>query len=158
MESGAQVSFVESIVELILIFLELYDITFQKIAFAGINPHAGEGGYMGREEIDIVLPAMEELKAQGINALGPFPADTLFIEKIRTQYDGIVSMYHDQGHIPFKMLAFDRGVNSTLGLPIIRTSVDHGTAFDIAWKGIADTGSLKEAIKLATRKVLYKRK
>ena len=128
-----------------------------KIALAGINPHAGEGGYMGREEIDTVIPAMEELKEIGIATEGPFPADTLFIENIRTQYDGIVSMYHDQGHIPFKMLAFDRGVNSTMGLPIIRTSVDHGTAFNIAWQDKADIGSLKAAILLATKRAKFKK-
>lgn len=132
-------------------------ITNPRIALAGVNPHAGEGGYMGREEIDTVIPAMEELKALGIDTEGPFPADTLFIENIRTQYDGIVSMYHDQGHIPFKMLAFDRGVNSTMGLPIIRTSVDHGTAFNIAWQGKADIGSLKAAIHLATKRAKFKK-
>ena len=127
-----------------------------RIAIAGVNPHAGEGGYMGREEIDTVIPAMVALRKEGINTEGPFPADTLFIENIRTQYDGIVSMYHDQGHIPFKMLAFDRGVNSTMGLPIVRTSVDHGTAFNIAWQGKADIGSLKAAIKLASQRATYR--
>jgi len=120
-----------------------------RIAVAGINPHAGENGYMGREDEDVVKPAMSMLKEQGIGVDGPFPSDTLFIESIRTQYDGILAMYHDQGHIPFKMLAFDRGVNSTLGLPIIRTSVDHGTAFNIAWQGKADLGSLKAALRTA---------
>ena len=128
-----------------------------QIALAGVNPHAGEGGYMGTEEIEMVIPAMQEAQKLGVDVHGPFPADTLFIESIRTKYDGIVSMYHDQGHIPFKMLAFDRGVNSTLGLPIIRTSVDHGTAFDIAWKGIADTGSLKAALITAHKRVLKKK-
>lgn len=128
-----------------------------QIAIAGVNPHAGEGGYMGTEEIDMVIPAMEDAKKFDVSVHGPFPADTLFIESIRTKYDGIVSMYHDQGHIPFKMLAFDRGVNSTLGLPIIRTSVDHGTAFDIAWQGIADTGSLKAALITANNRVELKK-
>ena len=127
------------------------------IAIAGVNPHAGEGGYMGKEEIDLVIPAMDELKKEGFRLEGPFPADTLFVESIRTRFDGIVSMYHDQGHIPFKMLAFDRGVNSTLGLPIIRTSVDHGTAFDIAWQGKADVGSLKQAIKVAVKRARLKK-
>ena len=112
---------------------------------------------MGREEIDTVIPAMKLAEQKGISLEGPFPADTLFIESIRTRFDGIVCMYHDQGHIPFKMLAFDRGVNSTLGLPIIRTSVDHGTAFDIAWQGKADTGSLLAAIKTAVNRVIKKR-
>ena len=128
-----------------------------QIAIAGVNPHAGEAGYMGSEEIDLVIPAMNEAKEQGVAVHGPFPADTLFIESIRTKYDGIVAMYHDQGHIPFKMLAFDRGVNSTLGLPIIRTSVDHGTAFNIAWQGIADTGSLKAALITAHKRVELKK-
>jgi len=120
-----------------------------RIAVAGINPHAGENGYMGIEDEQVVKPAMALLGEQGVDVDGPFPSDTLFIESIRTQYDGILAMYHDQGHIPFKMLAFDRGVNSTLGLPIIRTSVDHGTAFNIAWQGKADLGSLKAALRTA---------
>jgi len=120
-----------------------------KLAAAAINPHAGENGYMGTRDEEVVKPALEKLRADGMSIDGPFPPDTLFIESTRSRYDGILSMYHDQGHIPFKMLAFDRGVNSTLGLPIIRTSVDHGTAFEIAWQGIADTGSLYAAIKLA---------
>lgn len=132
-------------------------VTKPKIAVAGVNPHAGEGGYMGQEEIETVIPAMKEAEKLSINVEGPFPADTLFIENIRTQFDGIVCMYHDQGHIPFKMLAFDRGVNSTLGLPIIRTSVDHGTAFNIAWQGKADTGSLSAAIKTAVNRARKKR-
>ncbi len=119
------------------------------IAAAAINPHAGEQGYMGEEDEKIVKPALEVLRKEGMKIDGPFPPDTLFIPRIRDKYDGILSMYHDQGHIPFKMIAFDRGVNSTLGLPVIRTSVDHGTAFEIAWQGKAHTGSLKEAIRLA---------
>ena len=120
-----------------------------RIAIAGINPHAGENGFMGREDENVVKPAIKILKSQGIDVYGPFPSDTLFIESIRTKYDGILAMYHDQGHIPFKMLAFDKGVNSTLGLPIIRTSVDHGTAFNIAWQGGADLGSLEAALRTA---------
>ncbi len=128
-----------------------------KIAIAGFNPHAGEGGFMGREEIEIIIPAMKKAQEKGVQVFGPFPADTLFIENCRRQYDGIVAMYHDQGHIPFKMVAFDRGVNSTLGLPIIRTSVDHGTAFDIAWQGVADLGSLEAALMTAYRRVIAKK-
>ena len=124
-------------------------VTEPKIAMAAINPHAGENGFMGTEEIETVEPAIEELLKNNVQITGPFPPDTLFIEAIRTQYDGIISMYHDQGHIPFKMLAFESGVNSTLGLPIIRTSCDHGTAFEIAWQNQADTGSLFAAVKLA---------
>ena len=119
------------------------------LAAAAINPHAGENGYMGSEDEEVVKPALQSLRGRGINIEGPFPPDTLFIESIRTRFDGILSMYHDQGHIPFKMMAFDRGVNSTPGLPVIRTSVDHGTAFEIAWRGIADTGSLEAALSLA---------
>jgi len=124
-------------------------IKHPKLAAAAINPHAGENGYMGTRDEEVVKPALESLRSGGMSIDGPFPPDTLFIENTRRAYDGILSMYHDQGHIPFKMLAFDRGVNSTLGLPIIRTSVDHGTAFEIAWQGVADTGSLFAAIKLA---------
>lgn len=123
-----------------------------KLAVAALNPHAGEDGHMGDEERLIIEPALEMLRESGFSIDGPFPPDTLFIEAIRSKYDGILSMYHDQGHIPFKMLAFDRGVNSTLGLPIIRTSVDHGTAFEIAWKDEANPGSLREAIKVAIRR------
>ena len=123
-----------------------------KLAAAAINPHAGENGYMGVEDENTVKPALEKLRSEGMDVDGPFPPDTLFIEETRERYDGILSMYHDQGHIPFKMLAFDRGVNSTLGLPIIRTSVDHGTAFEIAWQGRADTGSLYAAITLAVKR------
>ncbi len=119
------------------------------IAIAALNPHAGESGHMGSEEECVIIPTIEELRAAGFRIDGPLPPDTLFIQKTLDRYDGVVSMYHDQGHIPFKMLAFDRGVNTTLGLPIIRTSVDHGTAFDIAWKGVADTGSLFAAVNLA---------
>jgi 4-hydroxythreonine-4-phosphate dehydrogenase len=124
-------------------------VSAPKLAAAAINPHAGELGYMGREDEDTVKPALAKLREAGVNIDGPFPPDTLFIKKIRDRYDGLLSMYHDQGHIPFKMLAFDKGVNSTLGLPVIRTSPDHGTAFEIAWKGSADTGSMFAAVKLA---------
>ena len=126
------------------------------IAMAALNPHAGEDGLMGSEEKDVIIPVIEKLKKKGLDIEGPFPPDTLFISQIRNRFDGIVSMYHDQGHIPFKMLAFDKGVNSTLGLPVIRTSVDHGTAFEIAWKGIADTGSLFEAVKIAAKRASSK--
>ncbi|MEA4862596.1 MAG: 4-hydroxythreonine-4-phosphate dehydrogenase PdxA [Victivallaceae bacterium] len=129
-----------------------------RLAAAAINPHAGENGLMGREDEDAVKPALEKLRSQGMNIAGPFPPDTLFIESIRTKFDGIVSMYHDQGHIPFKMLAFDRGVNSTLGLPIIRTSVDHGTAFEIAYKGTADLGSLTAAVELAVKRAEFRKR
>ena len=123
-----------------------------RIAVAAINPHAGENGFMGDEDEKTVKPVMAELRGEGFDLTGPFPPDTLFIAKTLAKFDGIVSMYHDQGHIPFKMLAFDRGVNSTLGLPIIRTSPDHGTAFEIAGTGRADTGSFFAAIELAYKR------
>ncbi|MFQ5739431.1 MAG: 4-hydroxythreonine-4-phosphate dehydrogenase PdxA [Acidobacteriota bacterium] len=123
-----------------------------RISVCGLNPHAGENGLFGnREEEEIILPAIEEARRQGLEVAGPLPPDTAFVAEKRKGIDGIICMYHDQGHIPFKMLAFDRGVNVTLGLPVIRTSVDHGTAFDIAWKGRAIPVSLIQAILCAVR-------
>ena len=127
-------------------------ISEPKLAIAAINPHAGENGNMGTEDELVTKPAAAHLRRAGIDVEGPFPPDTLFLKSMLDRFDGIVSMYHDQGHIPFKMLAFDRGVNSTLGLPIIRTSVDHGTAFEIAGKGVADTGSLAAAFRIALKR------
>ncbi len=127
----------------------LEGIPHPHLACAAINPHAGENGFMGSEDETVVKPVLAELNAAGLDISGPFPPDTLFIESVRRQFDGILSMYHDQGHIPFKMLAFNSGVNSTLGLPIIRTSVDHGTAFEIAYQGKADLGSMIAAVNLA---------
>ena len=124
-------------------------IEHPKLAAAAINPHAGENGCMGLEDERETKPALTALRESGIDIEGPFPPDTLFVESIRNRYDGLVTMYHDQGHIPFKMLAFDSGVNSTLGLPVIRTSPDHGTAFDIAWRGKANPGSMSAAVELA---------
>lgn len=123
-----------------------------RIAVAGLNPHAGEHGLFGREEIEEICPAVEWAKSQGMPVDGPFPPDTLFYLAVRKQrYDAIVCMYHDQGHIPLKLLDFEGGVNVALGLPIIRTSVDHGTAFDIAGKGVAGAGSFEKALELAVR-------
>ena len=120
------------------------------IGVCGLNPHAGEHGLFGRhEEEEFVAPAVQRARRKGINAVGPLVPDAVFTGGQRKKYDAIVTLYHDQGHIPFKMLAFDTGVNVTLGLPIIRTSVDHGTAFDIAWQGLADPTSLCSAIKVA---------
>jgi len=126
-----------------------FGIERPRIAVAGLNPHAGEEGQFGDEERRIIEPAMQMARAGGIDVEGPFPADTLFTSHRRVRYDGIVAMYHDQGLIPVKMLAFDRAVNITLGLPLIRTSVDHGTAFDIAGTSQADSGSMREAIRMA---------
>lgn len=120
-----------------------------EIAVCGLNPHAGEGGHMGHEEIDIVTPAILKAQAEGIQCSGPHPSDTLFVERFRKEYGVLLALYHDQGGIPFKMLAFDHGVNHTLGLPIVRTSVDHGTAWDIAWKGEASEESLIAAMVMA---------
>ncbi len=124
-----------------------------RIGVCGLNPHAGEAGRFGDEEKRIIRPAILMATEAGINVEGPFPADTLFIESNRRRYDCIVAMYHDQGLIPVKMLAFNEAVNLTLGLPIIRTSPDHGTAFDIAHRNRADAGSMAAAIKLAVELV-----
>ena len=127
----------------------LFGIKKPKIGVAALNPHAGEHGLFGNEETRVILPAARAARAQGILASDPLPADTLFGKASQGQYDGVVAMYHDQGLIPLKLMAFGTCVNVTVGLPIIRTSVDHGTAFDIVGKGIADAGSLLEAVKLA---------
>jgi 4-hydroxythreonine-4-phosphate dehydrogenase len=122
-----------------------------RIAVAGLNPHAGEGGAMGREEIEVIIPVLDALRSRGLDLIGPLPADTMFHERARARYDVAVCMYHDQALIPLKTLAFDDGVNVTLGLPFVRTSPDHGTAFDIAGKGVARPDSLIAALALADR-------
>ncbi len=122
-----------------------------RIAVCGLNPHASENGQFGDEESRVITPAIEMARHHGIDAQGPFPADSLFNQAINGKYDLVVAMYHDQGLIPVKMLAFDEAVNMTLGLPIIRTSPDHGTAFDIAGKNVANPGSMKAAIRLAAK-------
>jgi 4-hydroxythreonine-4-phosphate dehydrogenase len=128
-----------------------FGIARPRLAIAGLNPHAGEDGAMGAEDIAIVRPAVERLKAEGIAARGPLPADTMFHAAARASYDAALCMYHDQALIPIKTLAFDHAVNVTLGLPFVRTSPDHGTAFDIAGSGRADPASLIAAIRLAAR-------
>ncbi|MFQ5881852.1 MAG: 4-hydroxythreonine-4-phosphate dehydrogenase PdxA [Candidatus Methylomirabilales bacterium] len=128
-----------------------------RIAVAGLNPHAGEHGLFGREELEEIAPAVAAARADGIDAAGPLPADTVFYRASRGEFDFVVAMYHDQGHIPVKLCGFDRGINVTVGLPIIRTSVDHGTAFDIAGKGTADPRSLLEAIRWAIRMAQHRR-
>lgn len=128
-----------------------FGVEHPRIAVAGLNPHAGEEGRFGDEETRVIEPALVMARNAGIEVEGPLPADTLFVPEIADQYDGIVAMYHDQGLIPVKLRAFHSSVNLTLGLPIIRTSVDHGTAFDIAGKNQAHPGSMKEAIRLACR-------
>ncbi|MEQ1873896.1 MAG: 4-hydroxythreonine-4-phosphate dehydrogenase PdxA [Ilumatobacteraceae bacterium] len=123
-----------------------------RIAVCGLNPHAGEHGLFGNEDIEHIAPAIQAAVAEGIDATGPHPADTVFHQAVhRQRYDAIVCMYHDQGHAPMKLLAFDSAVNVTLGLPIVRTSVDHGTAFDIAWTGQAFTKSLQHAVDYARK-------
>ena len=122
-----------------------------RIAVAGLNPHSGEAGLFGTEEIDEIIPAINEAIANGLNVDGPVPPDTVYLKAVQKKYDIVVAMYHDQGHIPMKLLAFDSGVNVTLGLPIIRTSVDHGTAFDIAGRGIANSESMCCALNLGKR-------
>lgn len=122
-----------------------------RIAVAGLNPHAGEGGAMGRDEIEMIIPVLEQLRSEGLDISGPMSADTMFHARARAAYDVAICMYHDQALIPIKTLDFDRGVNVTLGLPFIRTSPDHGTAFDIAGRGIAKPTSLIEALKMAER-------
>jgi len=121
------------------------------VAVAGLNPHAGEAGLFGLEDKEIIQPAVDEAKNEGLLVDGPFPADTIFYHAINGKFDAVVAMYHDQGLIPVKLLHFSDSVNITLGLPIIRTSVDHGTAYDIAGKGVADPSSLIAAIRMAAR-------
>jgi 4-hydroxythreonine-4-phosphate dehydrogenase len=132
-------------------------ITRPRIAVAGLNPHAGEGGLFGREEIEIITPAVEQARAAGLDVTGPLPPDTIFWRARNGEFDGVVAMYHDQGHIPMKLLGFDEGVNVSIGLPIIRTSVDHGTAFDIAGRGVAGHASMVEALRVAAQMALARR-
>ena len=123
-----------------------------RIAVCGLNPHAGENGLLGREDVEIIAPVIAAERARGVDVSGPVPADTVFYQAIRKdRFDAIVCMYHDQGHAPMKLIGFESAVNVTIGLPIVRTSVDHGTAFDIAWQGKAFTGSLEAALALAWR-------
>ncbi|GLQ07570.1 4-hydroxythreonine-4-phosphate dehydrogenase PdxA [Sneathiella chinensis] len=127
-----------------------FGIAAPRLVVAGLNPHAGEDGSIGREEQDMIIPLVRKLKAEGLGVTGPFPADSLFHPAARAQYDAAICMYHDQALIPIKTIDFENGVNVTLGLPIIRTSPDHGTADDIAGKGIANPASLIAAIRMAT--------
>ena len=128
-----------------------FGLTAPRLAVAGLNPHAGEQGALGSEETTLVQPAIDALRAEGIDVSGPWPPDTMFTASARARYDVAICMYHDQALIPLKTLDMDHGVNVTLGLPIVRTSPDHGTAFDIAGKGVADPTSLVAAIELAAQ-------
>jgi 4-hydroxythreonine-4-phosphate dehydrogenase len=138
-----------AVIRLVAAEMPRFGIAAPRIGVAGLNPHAGEDGLLGREEQETLAPAVAACRATGIDVAGPFPADTLFVRAARGEFDVVVAAYHDQGLVPVKLLAFGRAVNVTLGLPIIRTSVDHGTAFDIARRGTADPSSLVEAIVLA---------
>ncbi|EOF4703145.1 MAG: D-threonate 4-phosphate dehydrogenase [Klebsiella huaxiensis] len=140
---------VETVIGIADSFLRRVGFSNPRIAVAGVNPHAGENGLFGDEEIRIVGPAVEAMKAKGLNVTGPCPPDTVFMQCHEGQFDMVVAMYHDQGHIPLKLLGFYDGVNITAGLPFIRTSADHGTAFDIAWTGKAKSDSMATSIELA---------
>ncbi len=142
---------VEGTIDLAARELPRFGIHSPRLALAGLNPHAGEHGVIGREDDEVLAPAVGALRSRGVLVEGPFPADTIFVRAMRGEFDAVIACYHDQGLIPIKLVAFGKAVNVTLGLPIVRTSVDHGTAFDIAGKGIADPSSMIEAIKLAAR-------
>jgi 4-hydroxythreonine-4-phosphate dehydrogenase len=133
--------------------LPRFGLDAPRLALAGLNPHAGEDGLLGDEEARVLRPAVEAAQARGVRIEGPFPGDTVFVRAVRGSFDAVIACYHDQGLIPVKLLAFGEAVNVTLGLPIIRTSVDHGTAFDIAGKNVADPASLVAAVLLAARLV-----
>jgi 4-hydroxythreonine-4-phosphate dehydrogenase len=140
-----------AVIELTARAMPAFGYAAPRLAVAGLNPHAGEDGLLGREDEDVIRPVVALAKAHGIDIAGPLPADTLFVRAAKGEFDVVVAAYHDQGLIPVKLLAFGHAVNVTLGLPIVRTSVDHGTAFDIARRNRADEGSMVEAILLAAR-------
>jgi 4-hydroxythreonine-4-phosphate dehydrogenase len=142
---------VERIVRLTARELPRFGVARPRLAMCGLNPHAGESGVLGLEEQQVLQPALASCREDGIDIAGPLPADTAFVRAARGEFDAVVACYHDQGLIPVKLVAFGKAVNVTLGLPIIRTSVDHGTAFDIAGTNKADHGSLVEAVRLAAR-------
>jgi 4-hydroxythreonine-4-phosphate dehydrogenase len=142
---------IEGVVHLTARELPMFGIAKPRLAVAGLNPHAGEGGLLGDEETWVIAPAVRTLRAHGIDVWGPEPADTVFVRAMRGEFDCVIACYHDQGLIPVKLAAFGRAVNVTLGLPIVRTSVDHGTAFDIAGQDKADPSSMVEAVRLAAQ-------
>jgi len=137
---------------------ELWEIKAPKIVVAALNPHAGDGGVTGSEEIDVIIPAIKELSESGLDVTGPVPSDTLFYDRESQPYDAYVALYHDQGMIPFKIMGFDNGVNMTIGLPVVRTSVCHGTAYEIAGRGEAESGSLQTAVSMAVKCCTAKRR
>jgi 4-hydroxythreonine-4-phosphate dehydrogenase len=140
---------VDGIIRLTARELPRFGFPNPRLALAGLNPHAGEDGLLGEEETRVLAPAVRAAVEAGVSIAGPFPADTLFVRAVRGEFDAVIACYHDQGLIPVKLLAFGRAVNVTLGLPIVRTSVDHGTAFDIAGQNVADPSSMVEAVLLA---------
>jgi 4-hydroxythreonine-4-phosphate dehydrogenase len=142
---------VEDTIALTAACLPQFGVLKPRLALAGLNPHAGEDGVLGTEDAAVLAPSVAASRARGIDVRGPFPADTIFGRAHRGEFDCVLACYHDQGLIPVKLLAFGQAVNVTIGLPIIRTSVDHGTAFDIAGRGVADPGSMIEAVKLAAQ-------
>ena len=144
---------VEEVISLANNACQALGIPHPRIAVAGLNPHAGEGGMFGSQDNEQIIPAVEAARAHGLQVSGPLPPDTVFLRAVQGEFDIVVAMYHDQGHIPMKLLAFDSGVNVSIGLPIIRTSVDHGTAFDIAGRGLARPDSLLAAIQVAVQMV-----
>jgi len=145
------VDLLTGVIELTARELPRFGIASPRLALAGLNPHAGEDGLLGDEDGRVLRPAVEAMRAQGIEISGPYPGDTVFVRASRGEFDAVIACYHDQGLIPVKLLAFGESVNVTLGLPIVRTSVDHGTAFDIAGKGVADPSSMIAATLLAAR-------
>lgn len=149
--TGLRKERIEKVIELADKYMRKLGRKDPAIAVAGINPHAGENGLFGQEEIKEIIPAVKTMKEKGFNVEGPVPPDTVFLQALNGKYDIVVAMYHDQGHIPLKLIGFKTGVNITAGLPFVRTSVDHGTAFEIAWQGVADETSMAEAVKLAFR-------
>ena len=142
---------VETVLDLAAAHLPRFGVVRPRLALAGLNPHAGEGGLLGTEDRDVLAPAAAGARGRGIDVAGPLPADTVFRQAVDGRFDAVVACYHDQGLIPVKLAAFGEAVNVTLGLPIVRTSVDHGTAFDIAGRGVADAASLVQAVVLAAR-------
>jgi len=142
---------VDEIIDLTARELPMFGIASPRLAVAGLNPHAGEDGLIGGEEQHVLRPAIDSARARGVNVSGPFPGDTIFVRAVRGEFDVVIACYHDQGLIPIKLLAFGTAVNVTLGLPIVRTSVDHGTAFDIAGTDAADPSSMIEAVLLAAQ-------
>ena len=142
---------VEETIDLAAAELPRFGAGSPRLALCGLNPHAGEQGLIGTEDRDVLAPAVTACRSRGVDVRGPFPADTIFGRAMRGEFDAVIACYHDQGLIPIKLVAFGKAVNVTLGLPIIRTSVDHGTAFDIAGQGVADASSLIAAVQLAAR-------